>query len=273
MKTLRKIPFHLLLLLVLGYTLAPFLWQGITSLKPDHLVTALPPLLPESPLFTHYRAIFREHPFGRIIVNSLVVSSLSTLFGLAIASPAAFSLAKLPVRFKGLFLAIVLSTSMFPPIAIVSPLYLMIRSAGLRDTWWGLILAYTTFALPLAIWILTTFFQEIPDELYKAARVDGCTVLQAFCRILLPIAAPGFFTAAILVFLFCWNEFLFALTFTTTEASRTIPVGIALFPGLHEVPFADMAAASVTVTLPIVLLAFLFQKRIVAGLTAGAVKG
>jgi multiple sugar transport system permease protein len=265
--------FYGLLLLVLFYSLAPLLWQGITSIKGDAILTSLPPVFPQEATAVHYRAIFGHLAFLKAIINSLIVSTFSTVAALALASPAAFSLSKLPLPGKGGLLAIVLSVSMFPPIAVVSPLYLIVRGLGLRDTVWGLILTYTVFSLPLGIWIMTNFFDEIPDELYRAARVDGCTPLQAFARIMLPIAAPGFFTAAILIFIFCWNEFLFALTFTTTSASRTVPVEIALFPGLHEVPYGDMAAASISVTAPVVLLAFLFQRRIVAGLTAGAVKG
>jgi multiple sugar transport system permease protein len=144
---------------------------------------------------------------------------------------------------------------------------------GLRDTIWALIMTYTTFTLPLTIWVLTNFFRGIPDEIYRASLVDGCTPFRSFVRVMLPLAAPGIVTTGILAFIFSWNEFLFALTFTATDASRTIPVAIALFPGLHEVPWGDIASASVVVTLPLVLLVFLFQRRIVEGLTAGAVKG
>jgi multiple sugar transport system permease protein len=272
-KIVREVFFYLLLFLVMIYSLAPFLWQGVTSLKPDEMLTTLLPLFPKVAVLTHYRAIFQEHPFFRIFLNSLVVASLATLLALSLASLTAFALAKISLPWKGGFLALVLSISMFPPIATVSPLFLMVRGLGLRDTWWALILTYATFALPLAVWILTRFFQEIPDELYRAARIDGCTPLQAFRHVLFPIALPGFLTAGILIFIFSWNEFLLALTFTATEASRTVPVEIALFASLHETPYGDMAAASITVTLPVVLLAFLFQRRIVAGLTAGAIKG
>src|SRR4030042_1683871 len=165
------------------------------------------------------------------------------------------------------------SVSMFPPIATISPLYLIIRALGLRDTLWALIITYTTFSLPLAIWILTNFFKEIPDEIFLAARVDGCSLIQSFYKIMLPLSAPGLFATAILVFIFSWNEFLFALTFTSTASSRTIPVAIALFPGLHEIPWGEIAAASVVVTVPLILLVFFFPRRIIEGLTAGAVKG
>ncbi|MGE5301360.1 MAG: carbohydrate ABC transporter permease, partial [Acidobacteriota bacterium] len=176
-------------------------------------------------------------------------------------------------RHKMAILGFILLASMFPPIATVSPLYIIVRFLGLRDTWWALIITYTTFSLPLSIWILHHFFREIPDEIYRAARVDGCSPFQALYRVIAPLAAPGMFAAAILVFIFSWNEFLFALTFTSTVSSRTIPVAIALFPGLHEMPWGDIAAASVVVTIPLIVLVFAFQRRIIEGLTAGAVKG
>lgn len=258
---------------ILGWCLAPFFWQILTSLKPDAYLMRLPPLVSPHVTGSHYHAVFTSHPFDRMILNSLVVSLMTTGCALALASLAAFALAKLPVPWSGAFLGGVLATSMFPPIATVSPLFLIIRWAGLWDTWWALVLTYTTFTLPLAIWVLTAFFRDIPDELYRAARVDGCTPWQAFWRVIWPLSAPGFVTAGLLVFIAAWGEFMYALTFTTSEASRTIPVGIVLFPGLHEVPFGEMAAAAVIVTIPMILLAALFQRRIVSGLTAGAVKG
>ncbi len=251
----------------------PLLWQAVTSLKPDAELTRIPPVLTAHPTLGHYAAVLAGPAFLRVIANSAVVAAGTTLLSILLGTLAAFGLGKLRVTGRAAVLAFVLSASLFPPIATVSPLYLVIRSLGLRDTVWALILTYTTFSLPLSIWILTNFFREIPDELYLAARVDGCGPLQALLRVLLPLAAPGIVTAAILVFIFAWNEFLFALTFTATTASRTIPVAIALFPGLHEVPWGDIAAASIVVTVPLVVLVFLFQRRIVEGLTAGAVKG
>jgi multiple sugar transport system permease protein len=270
---MKRAWFALTVIAVVLWCLGPFLWQVLTSLKPDAELTRLPPLLPLSPTIGHYIAVFTGTSFLRIIANSALVASCATALSVAIGSLAAFGLAKLHVRFKGFILLFVLSASMFPPIATVSPLYLIIRTLGLRDTWWALIMTYTTFTLPLSVWILTNFFQEVPDEIYLASRVDGCSAFQSFIKIMLPLAGPGLITAAILVFIFSWNEFLFALTFTSTPASRTIPVAIALFPGLHEVPWGDIAAASVVVTLPLVVLVFVFQRRIVEGLTAGAVKG
>lgn len=270
---MKRQGFYLLVVMIVFYCLAPLLWQFITSLKPDYELTAIPPLLPENPTLRHYESVFKEHPFLRIILNSSIVAACTTLLSLSIGSLAAFGLAKLRIRYKTLILGFVLSVSMFPPIATVSPLYIIVRALGLRDTWLALIITYTTFSLPLSIWILTNFFREIPDEIYFAARVDGCTPFQAFYRIMLPLSAPGIFTTAILVFIFSWNEFLFALTFTSTPASRTIPVAVALFPGLHEMPWGDIAAASIVATVPLIILVFAFQRRIIEGLTAGSVKG
>lgn len=270
---MRTVRFRLLLLLAAVFCLGPYVWQVITSLKPDAELTAIPPLLPVHPTLEHYASIFRDASFLRIFLNSFVVAGFTTLLALVIGSSAAFALAKLNVRRKGLLMALVLAVSMFPPIVTVSPIYLIIRALGLRDTWWALVATHTTFSLPLAIWVLTNFFREIPHELFLASRVDGCTPLQSFLRVFMPLAAPGVFATAILVFIFSWNEFLFALTLTSTLASRTIPVGIALFPGLHEIPWGDIAAASCVVTIPLIVLVALFQRRIVEGLTAGAVKG
>jgi multiple sugar transport system permease protein len=259
--------------LVATWSLAPFLWLVVTSVKPAAELTQLPPLLPSEPTGSHYIAVFTAYPFLRIIANSALVAAASTLLALGIGATAAFALARLRVRHAPLILAAVLAVSMLPPIATVSPLFLAVNAVGLRDTLAALIVTYTTFALPLSIWLLTNFFRQVPAEIYLAARVDGCSAFQAFYRVILPLSTPGLFAAAILVFIFCWNEFLYALSFTATTASRTIPVGIALFPGLHEVPWGEIAAASVVVTVPLAVLAFAFQRRIVEGLTAGAVKG
>ncbi len=270
--TLKKTLNWLVLCVVVLWSVAPFVWQVITSFKPSAELATLPPLLPASPTLDNYISVFSDRPFGRIILNSLVVASLTTTLSILVGSLAAFGLAVLRPRGGYLFLGFVLTVSMFPPISTVSPLYIIIRELGLRDTVLALTITYTTFSLPLTIWILTNFFRSIPRELYLSARVDGCTSFQIFYRIFLPVAAPGLFATAILVFIFAWNEFLFALTFTSTVRARTVPVEIALFPGVHEMPWAEIAAASVIVTVPVVLLVFLFQRRIIEGLTAGAVK-
>jgi multiple sugar transport system permease protein len=270
---MKKAGFYFMLFVISIYCIGPFFWQVITSVKPASVLTQLPPVLPHSLTFEHYISVFKGHPFARIIVNSSVVALISTVLSLTLGSLAAFGLTKLQVKGRGFIFALVLSISMFPPIATVSPLFLIIRAVGLRDTWWALIITYTTFTLPMCIWILSSFFREIPGDLYLAAKVDGCSPLQIFYKIFLPLAGPGIFATAILVFIFSWNEFLYALTFTSTASSRTIPVGIALFPGLHEMPWGDIAAASVIVTLPLIVLVLLFQRRIIEGLTAGAIKG
>jgi len=269
----KKIIFYFLLASTVAFCLGPVLWQGITAVKPESELTSLPPIFPTRPTLNHFQSVFTDHPFLRIISNSFLVALMTTFTALLVGSLAAFALAWIGFRGKGLLMAVALAISMFPPISTVSPLYLIIRALGLRDTWWALVATHTTFALPLTLWILTSFFRRIPGEIYKAAQMDGCTPLQAFFKIILPLSAPGLVAAAILVFIFSWNEFLFALSFTTTEASRTIPVGIALFPGLHEIPYGDIAAASIIVTIPVILIALIFQKRMVEGMTAGAVKG
>ena len=272
-RRLRSTGFAALVALVVAWALAPFLWQLVTSLKPASEISSLPPLLPSRIDLGHYAAVFERHSFGRFIWNSAVVATMTTVTCLVVGSLASFAIAKLRFRGKALLLGLVLSVSLFPPIATVSPLYLMMRAVGLRDTHAALVITYTTFALPLTIWILTGFFRKIPDELLEAARIDGCTPFESFVKVVVPLAAPGVFTTAILVFIFSWNEFLFALTFTATARAKTIPVGIAQFPGVHEMPWGDIAAASVIVTVPLVVLVLAFQRRIVAGLTAGALKG
>lgn len=253
------------------FCLGPFVWQLLTSLRPESELTSTG--LPSSISFESYAGAFHGRPFGRVLLNSFLVASVTTVFCIAVGASAAFALAKLELRGKGLLLGGALAISMFPPIATVSPLYLLINALGLRDTIAALILTYSGFALPLAIWVLTSFLRQLPDELYAAARVDGCTPRQALVRVILPLAAPGLAATGLLVFIFAWNEFLYALTFTATERSRTVPVGIALFPGLHEVPWGEIAAASLLVTVPVFVLVLLYQRRIVEGLTAGAVKG
>lgn len=261
------------LALVVFYSAAPMLWQLATSLKPADELTTLPPLLPSEPTLVHYTAVFTGHPFLGMIANSFVVALATTLLALGVGSAAAFALATLEVPRKSWILAAVLAVSMFPPIATVSPLFLFVNAIGLRDTLAALILTYTTFSLPLAVWLLYNFFRSVPYEVYLASRVDGCTTFQSFVWVMLPLASSGLFATALLVFIFSWNEFLLALTLTATPASRTVPVAIALFPGLHEIPYGEIAAASMVVTAPLLALALVFHRSIVEGLTAGAVKG
>ncbi len=270
---LNRIGFYVLLVLIVAFCLGPFVWQLLTSLKPTEELIQLPPILPSRATVENYVNVFEGRPFGRIILNSAVVAISTTTLALLIGSLAGYALAVLKIRGKKLTLALILSISMFPPIATVSPLFLIIHALGIRDTYLALIVPYAAFALPLTIWVVTNFFREIPADLLDASRIDGCTPIQTFIRVYFPLALPGLATAGILVFIFSWNEFLYALTFTTTARAQTIPVGIALFPGLHEIPWGDIAAATIIVTVPIVLMVFAFQRRIVSGLTAGSVKG
>lgn len=269
----RDIVSRLLLVLVLVWSLSPILWQGITSLKPDSELMQLSPVLPLHPTLAHYRALFEHQPFHRIILNSFGIAALTALAALVLGALAAFPLARLPVRGKLIMLGFVLGASMFPAIVTVGPLFMFMRVLGLRDTWWAVLISHTTFALPLTIWMLANFFRELPEDLYRAARVDGCSPWQAFTRILLPLSRPGLTAAGVLAFLFSWTEFLYAFTFTATEASRTVPVAIVLFPGLHEIRWGEIAAASVVVTVPVIVLVLFFHRHIVQGLTAGALKG
>jgi multiple sugar transport system permease protein len=261
------------LAIVAAWCLAPFLWQVVTSMKPASELLSLPPLLPRHVSFASYAAVLGDGSFVRQMANSAVVAACTTLLALGAGASAAFALSILRVRHRALILAGAVAISMFPPIATVSPLFLALNALGLRDTLLALILTYTTFCLPLAIWLLARFFDTLPRDLYVAARVDGCTPFAALWRIVLPLSAPGLLAAGLVVFVFSWNEFMFALAFTATDAARTVPVGIALFPGLHEIPYGEIAAASVIATLPVVAIAFAFQRRLVEGLTAGAVKG
>jgi trehalose/maltose transport system permease protein len=256
----------------LAFLLAPPAWQLLTSLKPQDQLASLPPLLPQPPSFEHYRAVFEGRPFGRYILNSAIVAAGTTVLAMVLGAPAAYALARLPLPGAGVMLFGFLAVSMIPPVAIVSPLYLGVRALGLRDTWWGLIAADAVFVLPLTIWVLATFFAELPRDLERAARVDGATAFRTFLEIALPVAAPGAAASAILAFIFAWNEFLFTPVFTSSPAAQTVPVGIALFPGLQEMPWGQLAAASLIASAPVVLLVLVFQRRIVQGLTAGAVK-
>lgn len=252
----------------------PFIWQLLTSIKPPEQINKIPPdWLPKYFYIEYYMNVFQKRPFLVYLKNSLIVSTATTLFSLAIGSFAAYALARLRFSGKKIILALILSVSMFPHIATLSPMFLFLREMKLLNTYAGLVLPYTTFAMPLTIWILTSFFKEIPKDLEEAAIVDGSSHFGAFFKITLPLAAPGMFTTAILVFIAAWNEFLYALSFMAKDSMRTVPVAIAMFPGEHDLPWGDIAAASIVVTVPLIIMVLFFQRRIIAGLTAGGVKG
>ena len=255
------------------FCLGPVFWQAVTSVKPDQDLVRLPPLWPDHVTGSHYERVLLGSPLAQSLLNSAIVAASATTVSIVVGSFCAFALARLPIAGKPVILGLVLATSMFPPIAVISPLYLLMRALGLRDTLVAVGLTHAVYALPLAIWLLTSVFRQLPSELYYAARVDGCTPLRALLSVLLPLARPGLAVAALLVFIFSWNEFMFALTLTASDSTRTAPVAVALFPGLYEIPWGDLAAASLVVTVPVAVLAVLFQRHIVAGLTAGSVKG
>jgi ABC-type glycerol-3-phosphate transport system permease component len=261
----------LVALLLLGFAF-PLYWLVVSSVTLEAALFEAPALLPSQPSLEHYRALFAERAFWMPIRNSLVVAGATTALCIVIATPCAYAIARLRFRGKTLILAFVLAVSMFPQISVVSPLYIVLRELRLIDTYPGLVLPYLTFAMPLTIWLLVAFFRQLPPDLELAAIVDGASRLRTLRSIVLPLAAPGLATTAILTFLYSWNEFLFALSFTLGPDRHTVPVAIALFRGQYQVPWGQVLAAAVLATTPVAALVLLFQRRIVAGLTAGAVK-
>jgi multiple sugar transport system permease protein len=273
--TLRqKVAWAIAILVVVLYALVPVAWIVSLSLKPTASIGDRK-FLPSSISFDNYDTLFKTSDFNHALVNSLGIAAIATLIAVVLASMAAYALARLDFAGKALILSGSLAVAMFPPISIVGSLFNAWRNIGLFDTWLGLIIPYMTFTLPLAIYTLSAFFREIPWELEQAAQVDGATPFQAFTKVIAPLAAPGIFTTAILVFIFAWNDFLFANTLTSTNSARTVPATLAFFTGGSQFqdPTGQISAAAVVVTVPIIIMVLIFQRRIVAGLTAGAVKG
>jgi multiple sugar transport system permease protein len=270
----QKVAWTIAILVVVLYALLPVAWIVSLSLKSPATI-ADGNFLPSSISFDNYDTLFQTSEFNRALLNSFGIAAISTLIAVGLASMAAYALARLDFAGKALILSGSLAVAMFPPISIVGSLFNAWRNIGLFDTWLGLIIPYMTFTLPLAIYTLSAFFREIPWELEQAAQVDGATPFQAFTKVIAPLAAPGVFTTAILVFIFAWNDFLFANTLTSTDAARTVPATLAFFTGgsQFEDPTGQISAAAVVVTIPIIIMVLIFQRRIVAGLTAGAVKG
>ena len=269
-RSIRTLGDVLILVALAAYAI-PFFWQLLTSFKPEAELLRVPPLLPSRLTLAHYRVVIEQSLMPRALGNSLGVATLTTLLALVIGLPGAYAVARLPLPGKRLLLLAIVASTAFPQIATVSPLYLLMRALDLRDTWAGLVLVHASFALPLTIWLLAGFIREVPIEAEEAAAVDGAGLLGTFRWVVIPLLAPGLASAALLTFLFSWNEFLFAYTFTA-EASRTIPVALALFPGVFEVPWGDIAAASMLASLPPVLIVVGLQRFLVRGLVAGAVK-
>jgi multiple sugar transport system permease protein len=264
----------LAVVLIILFCLFPFYWLVNVSLKTGPDLSSAD-LIPPNPSLDNYSSIFKNDDFTNGLKNSAIVAFSVTILALAFGSFAAYALARLKLRGKFIILGIVLSVTTFPQIAIAAPLFKLWTDIGLYNTRIGLIIPYLTFALPLAIYILTSFFKEIPKDLEEAALVDGATHFQAFRKVVVPLAAPGLATAGILTFIAAWNEFLLATTLTSSQSARTVPAAIAFFTGStqFEIPLGTMSAASVVISVPLIIMVLLFQKRIVAGLTAGAVKG
>jgi multiple sugar transport system permease protein len=259
---------------VVLFALFPVFWILMLSLK-DPTTVNDGRLIPAKWSLTNYSGIFKQSIFTRALINSLGIGMISTVIAVGLACAAAYAIARLEFPGKRALLTASLAVAMFPPISIVGPLYNIWRTLGLYDTWPGLIIPYMTFTLPLSIYTLSAFFREIPWELEQAAQMDGATPWQAFTKVIAPLAAPGVFTTAILVFLFAWNDFVFAISLTSTKAAQTVPAAISQFPGVSQFtqPTGSIAAAAIVVTVPVIVLVLFFQRRIVAGLTAGAVKG
>jgi len=258
--------------LIVMYALFPVVWMLMLSLKVD---AQSPGFFPANWTLQNYLSVFRSGLFLSALRNSVGISLIATVLSVVLATFAAYAIARLDFSGKKLVLSMALAIAMFPTISLVPPLFEMWRTLGIYDTWLGLIIPYMSFTLPLSIWTLSAFFREIPWELEQAAQVDGATPWQAFRKVIVPLAAPGVFTAGILTFFFAWNDFVFGISLTASEAARPVPAALAFFTGesFFTQPAAQIAAASLIVTIPVIILVLLFQRNIVAGLTSGAVKG
>jgi multiple sugar transport system permease protein len=261
---------------ILVWCLLPVVWIGMVSLKPvSETTTGSPQFLPKTWTVQNHKDIVQNDDFLRALLNSFGIAIIATALAVIFATLAAYAIARLEFRGKKLVLSIALAIAMFPVVSLVGPLFDMWRTFHLFNTWPGLIIPYMSFTLPLAIWTLSAFFREIPWEMEQAAQVDGATSWQAFRKVIVPLAAPGVFTAAILTFFFAWNEFVLAISLTSTTSARTVPAQMSFFVGADQFnpPYSQLAAAAVVVTVPVVVIVLLFQRKIVAGLTSGAVKG
>jgi multiple sugar transport system permease protein len=274
LRTRQRTGWSLGFVVVIVVSLVPVFWLLMLSLKTPESATD-GSFIPHHWTLHNYRDIFNQSVFTSALRNSIGIGLISTALAVLLASSAAYAIARLDFPGKQTILAIALMVTLFPQVSLVGPLYNLWRQVGLFNTWPGLIIPYLTFALPLAIFVLSTFFREIPWELEQAAQIDGATPFQAFTKVIAPLAAPGLATTFIIVFLICWNDFVFAISLTATNAAETVPAAIAQFPGVSQFtqPIGDIAAAAIVVTVPVMILVLLFQRRIVAGLTAGAVKG
>ena len=273
---IRRALFVLLLAVIGLYTVFPFYWAFVGSLQPESRIFASPAwYVPWPPVLESYRQVFASTTFVRSLVNSALAAGATTLLVLAAGSLAACGLARYRMRGRELTLMVILAMTMFPQISVVGAVHTLVTRLGLYNTVAGLVVSYMLVTLPFTVWVLTNFFRSLPRELEESAYVDGATPFQTYWRILLPLSAPGLVTTGLLAFICAWNEYLFALSLTVTDRARTVPVAVANFAGAsaHQTPWGAIMAASVVVTLPLVVLVLVFQRRLVEGLTAGAVKG
>ena len=273
-KARQRSGWSLAFIVVVVVSLVPVFWLLMLSLKTPASATD-GSFIPHHWTLDNYRDIFKQSVFTAALRNSIGIGLIATTLAVLLASSAAYAIARLDFPGKQTILAVALMVTLFPQVSLVGPLYNLWRQIGLFNTWPGLIIPYLTFALPLAIYVLSTFFREIPWELEQAAQIDGATPFQAFTKVIAPLAMPGLATTFIIVFLICWNDFVFAISLTATNAAMTVPAAIAQFPGVSQFtqPIGDIAAAAIVVTVPVMVLVLVFQRRIVSGLTAGAVKG
>jgi trehalose/maltose transport system permease protein len=272
--TIGRIAFYGLIAMIIFYSVFPFYWAVVSSLKTGTAIYSTA-LVPTNPRFENYSTLFAEQPFAMNILNSLVVATVATAISLFLAVTAAYALGRVRFRGRSAMLFAILSVSMFPQIAVLSGMFELIRALGLYNSLTGLILSYLILTLPFTAWVLTAFMRELPRELEEAAIVDGASPWRILTRVFLPVMGPALAATGLLAFIVAWNEFLFALTFTLSTEKRTVPVAIALITGAsaYELPWGRIMAASVIVTVPLIVLVLVLQRRIVSGLTAGAVKG
>jgi trehalose/maltose transport system permease protein len=269
-----RILFYLLVVVIIVFNLFPFVWALLSSFRPSSELFSTK-LLPTALTLDHFQAVFKDARFVAGLINSIIVAGCTVLIALGLGSLCAYALGRLPFRFKGPVLYLVLTMTMFPTIAVLSGLFVMLKTLSLFNTRQGLIVTYLIFTMPFTIWVMTQYFRSLPKELEEAAYVDGASPLKVFWDILLPLTVPGLVSTGLLAFIAAWNEFLFALTFTVTDTMKTVPVVISQFSGSSsfEQPWGSIMAGSMVVTIPLVILVMVFQYRIVEGLTAGAVKG
>ena len=266
--------FYVFLFVFVLISMFPLIWIfKMSIITRSELFQSPPTILPQNPTGSEYAQILGDPNFQQALLNSAIISGVTTVICLFFGSIAAYAIARLRFRFKSSVMTLILAISFFPGVAIIAPLFLQYSAFGIIDTYWAAIISDTVFALPLTVWLLVAFFRELPKDLEEAARVDGATTIQAFRKVIVPLAAPGVFTTAILTFIFAWNEFLFATTFLFTPATQPVTVVIPNFASQYTVDYGAQAAAAVVVTVPLVILVLIFQRRIVSGLTAGAVKG